>query len=114
MKSECCGNCNHSSKSVTVPKLYCHLTDELVELGNVRELVSKIQSQRKEAGFEVADHIHIFVKADSKFEAFALKYKAEIMQDTLADTLEVGKTDGFVKENDINGENVVVGLKKVQ
>ena len=106
------GFVSESDNGVTIV-LDTNLDEKLIDLGNVRELVSKIQAQRKEAGFEVADHIHIFVKADKEFEAFALKYKSEIMQDTLADMLEVGKSDGFVKENDINGENVVIGVKKV-
>jgi len=90
-----------------------NLTEELIELGRERELVSKIQSQRKEAGFDVADHIHICIKASAEFEAFAVKYQDMIMGDTLADTLTVSKVDGFTKENDINGDTVIISLKKV-
>ncbi len=89
-----------------------NLTDELIEKGNERELASKIQAQRKEAGFDVADHIHITLSASPEFEAFAQKYAKMIMADTLADTLSF-ELSGFIKENDINGENVKIGLRRV-
>ena len=90
-----------------------NLTEELIELGNVREFVSKIQAQRKEAGFDVADHINIYVQADISFEQFAVKYQEQIKKDTLADRLVVGKLEGYLKENDINGAIVKIGVQKV-
>lgn len=88
------------------------LTDKLVELGNVRELVSKIQAQRKEADFDVSDHITIYISASKEFSDFAEKYKAEIMKDTLADQLVLGTVQGFAKENDINGELITLGVER--
>ena len=88
------------------------LTDKLVELGNVRELVSKIQAQRKEADFDVSDHITIYISASKEFSDFAEKYKAEIMKDTLADQLVLGTVQGFAKENDINGELITIGVER--
>ena len=88
------------------------LTEKLVELGNVRELVSKIQAQRKEADFDVADHITIYLVANEEFSDFAKKYENEIKKDTLADALVFGETKGFVKENDINGEIITLGVER--
>ena len=88
------------------------LTDKLVELGNVRELVSKIQAQRKEADFDVSDHITIYISASKEFSDFAEKYKAEIMKDTLAGQLVLGTVQGFAKENDINGELITLGVER--
>lgn len=91
-----------------------NLTEELIEKGNERELASKIQTQRKEAGFDVADHINIYIKASKNFEDFALKYKNQIMADTLADSLTVSASQGYEKENDINGEKVLVSIERVK
>ena len=106
------GFVSQTDNGITVV-LDTNLTTELIELGNVREFVSKIQAQRKEAGFDVADHINIYVKAEGDFEQFALKYKNQITKDTLADSLTVGSVKGYQKENDINGVNVLVGVEKV-
>ena len=106
------GFVSQTDNGITVV-LDTNLTTELIELGNVREFVSKIQAQRKEAGFDVADHINIYVKAEGDFEQFALKYKNQITKDTLADSLTVGNVKGYQKENDINGVNVLVGVEKV-
>jgi len=89
------------------------LDQKLVELGNVRELVSKIQNQRKEAGFEVADHIRIYLQGSSEFMDFAKRYEQDIKGDTLSDELVVGTLKGFKRENDINGEAVTIGVEKV-
>ncbi len=89
------------------------LTDELIEEGFVRELVSKLQTMRKEAGFNVTDHIEITVSGGNKVADIALANIEEISSDTLADSLVVGDVFGFAKEWDINGENVTLGVKKV-
>ncbi len=86
------------------------LTDELIEEGFVRELVSKIQTMRKDAGFEVTDHIAISYNGSEKIDAIIEKYKGDIMADTLANEMNKG-ADGFVKEWDINGESVTLGVK---
>ena len=89
------------------------LTPELIEEGNVREIVSKIQTMRKEAGFEVMDHIVIYCDGSDKVAEILTRNKDSISEDTLADDIVTGKTDGFTKEQDINGENVTLGVKKV-
>ena len=89
------------------------LTPELIEEGNVREIVSKIQTMRKDAGFEVMDHIVIYCDGSDKVAEILTRNKDSISEDTLADDIVTGKTDGFTKEQDINGENVTLGVKKV-
>ena len=89
------------------------LTDELIEEGFVRELISKIQTMRKEAGFNVTDHIEITLQGSETVCNIATRKTADIMGDTLADSITVGNTLGFVKEWDINDENVTIGVKKV-
>ena len=89
------------------------LTEELIAEGFVRELISKIQTMRKEAGFNVTDHIEITINGSDTVTEIAKQYTADIAGDTLAESLTVGDTDGFVKEWDINGETVNIGVKKV-
>ncbi len=101
-----------SDKGVTVA-LDTTLTDELIEEGFVRELVSKIQTMRKDAGFNVTDHIEITLDGSERVIRIALNNKPEISADTLADTLEASAPMGFVKDWDINGEAVNIGVKKV-
>ncbi len=88
------------------------LTPELIEEGYVREVISKVQTMRKEAGFDVTDHITLYAMNNEKIEAIIEKFKAEISHDVLADELVLGNTDGSVKEWDINGENVTLAVKK--
>ena len=89
------------------------LTDELIAEGYVRELISKIQTMRKVAGFNVTDHIEITMSGSTTVTDIATKYSSVIASDTLADSLVINNPDGFVKEWDINGENVTIGVKKV-
>ena len=89
------------------------LTDELIAEGFVRELISKIQTMRKEAGFNVTDHIEITLSGSQTVTDIALKYKSDIAGDTLADSLNNTAPTGFVKEWDINGETVNIGVKKI-
>ncbi len=100
-----------SDRGVTVA-IDTVLTDELIEEGLVRELVSKIQTMRKEAGFNVTDHIAITIEGSEIVTAVALSKKKDIVGDTLADSLVVDAAEGFVKEWDINGERVTIGVKK--
>ncbi|GHV03168.1 isoleucine--tRNA ligase [Clostridia bacterium] len=89
------------------------LTDELIDEGYAREIVSKIQSMRKEAGFEVVDRITVEYAADGKLSR-VFASRPEIAADTLADTVAAGPAaDGFVKEWDINGEPLKLSVKKV-
>lgn len=101
-----------SDKGVTVA-IDTVLSEELIEEGFVRELISKIQTMRKEAGFRVTDHIEITLKGDPKIEAVALRKTAEITGDTLGDRLSVEEPQGFTKEWDINGYAVKLGVLKV-
>ncbi len=89
------------------------LTEELIAEGFVRELISKIQTMRKEAGFNVVDHITITLDGSSKVTDIAVKYSADIMGDTLADTLNADTPKGYTKDWDINGENVTIGVEKI-
>lgn len=68
---------------------------------------------RKDAGFEVMDHIVIYCDGSDKVAEILTRNKDSISEDTLADDIVTGKTDGFTKEQDINGENVTLGVKKV-
>jgi isoleucyl-tRNA synthetase len=89
------------------------LTDELVEEGFVREIISKIQTMRKEAGFEVMDHIIVSVTGNEKIAAIMNTNKDTICGDVLADTLTDDAIEGFAKEWNINGETVTLTVQKV-
>ena len=91
-----------------------HLTPELEEEGNVREIVSKVQTMRKEAGFEVTDHIRIFVAEGAEVEAIAARNAGSIATDTLAESVETGRLAGYTKQWDINGKQAVFGVEKVE
>ena len=89
------------------------LTTELIEEGFVREIVSKIQTMRKDADFCVTDHITVSLSGSQNVIDIALKKSEEIVGDTLCDSLKCETPDGFVKEWDINGEKLTIGIKKV-
>ena len=89
-----------------------NLTPELVEEGLVRELVSKIQTMRKEAGFEVMDKITVSAKGNDKIDAILKKYESEIRDEVLAVKVEYGIVSGYSKEWSINGETVTLGVEK--
>ena len=101
-----------SDRGITVA-IDTTLTKELIEEGFVRELISKIQTMRKEAGFNVTDHISVTLSGSDKVAEIALNKKDDIASDTLADSLTAAEPDGYVKEWDINGEKVSIGVKKV-
>lgn len=88
-----------------------NLTPELIEEGFVREIVSKVQTMRKEAGFEVTDHIVLSHHGNSLIEGIFSKHGAEIAADTLADSIKLGSA-GYVKDWEINGESVTLGVEK--
>ncbi len=89
------------------------LTDELIEEGFVREIISKLQTMRKEADFQVMDHIVVYVKGNEKIAGIVQKNLPVIENDTLADIVKLEEMDGYVKEWDINGETVILGVKRV-
>ena len=88
-----------------------NLTPELIEEGFVREIVSKVQTMRKEAGFEVTDHIVLSHHGNSLIEGIFARHGAEIAADTLADSIKLGAS-GYVKDWEINGESVTLGVEK--
>ena len=88
-----------------------NLTPELIEEGFVREIVSKVQTMRKEAGFEVTDHIVLSHHGNSLIEGIFAGHGAEISADTLADSIKLGSA-GYVKDWEINGESVTLGVEK--
>ena len=101
-----------SDRGITVA-IDTTLTKELIEEGFVRELISKIQTMRKEAGFNVTDHINVTVEGSKKVTDIALSKKADIAGDTLADGITAAKPAGYTKDWDINGEKVTIGVEKV-
>ncbi|MBQ3888606.1 MAG: isoleucine--tRNA ligase, partial [Clostridia bacterium] len=98
-----------SDRGVTVA-LDTTLTDELVEEGYVNELISKIQTMRKDSGFEVTDRIDVTLTGNDKLFAVAEKNRDAIATVVLADSITAGGTAGHVKEWDINGERVTIGV----
>ena len=101
-----------TDRNVTVV-LDTQLTEELIEEGFVREIISKIQTMRKEADFEVMDHIVLSMKGNDKLKAITEKNAESVKKDVLAEEVIFGSTDGYVKEWNINGETVTLGVKKV-
>ena len=89
-----------------------NLTPELLEEGFVREIISKIQTMRKEAGFEVMDKINIYVDKNDKVIEILQRNKEEITSEVLANEVIFGKINGYCKEWNINGENVELGVEK--
>ena len=89
-----------------------HLTPELLEEGFVRELVSKIQTMRKEAGFEVMDRIKVYAEGNEKLEKIMQDNKEAISGDVLADEFVFGSTGGYTKSWKINSEPVTLGVEK--
>ena len=87
-----------------------NLTSELIEEGFVREIISKIQTMRKEAGFEVMDKIHVYAKDNQRIMDIMENHRDEIMSEVLAEEITLNETDGYVKEWSINKENVVLGV----
>ena len=105
------GYVTEGDNEVTVV-LDTNLTPELLEEGFVRELISKIQTMRKEAGFEVMDKIKVSYEANEKIKAIFEKYGTQIAGEVLADIVTEGKGNGYEKEWDINGEHVSLGVEK--
>ena len=101
-----------TDRGVTVV-LDTRLTPELIEEGFVREIISKIQSMRRDADFDVTDHIAVTMEGSEKVCEIAQKYVDAISRDVLADSLTVGKAEGVVSQWDINGEDAVFGVAKI-
>ena len=105
------GYVSEADQNVTVV-LDTNLTPELIDEGFVRELVSKIQTMRKEAGFEVTDHIVVYESGNEKLAELTKKFEVQIKKDVLADEIIIGQMDGYTKEWNINGETVTLGVVK--
>ncbi len=88
------------------------LTPELIEEGFVYEIISKIQTMRKEADFEVMDHIDIYVNDNDKIVAIINRNSVAIKEKVLAETIIAGELKGYIKEWNINGEKVNLGVEK--
>ena len=105
------GYISEGDNSITVV-LDTNLTPELVEEAFVREIISKIQTMRKEAGFEVMNHINVFQDENEVIAGILKKYTDEIKGEVLADNIMLGQTGGYAKEWNINGEKVMLGVEK--
>ena len=87
------------------------LTPELVEEGFVREIISKLQTMRKENGFEVTDRITVFAAGNDKLTDILSRNEDMVKSIVLCNGITYGSTDGFIKEWNINGENITLGVK---
>jgi len=103
-----------SDHGITVV-LDTRLTPELIEEGYVREIVSKIQTMRKEADFEVMDHIRVTMRGSEKLDDIAQKNEARIRKEVLCDDLQINaEPTGYVKDWNVNGEDVSFGVEKLK
>lgn len=107
------GFVSETDKDVTVV-LDTNLSPELIEEGYVREIISKIQTMRKEAGFEVMDNIKVYYSGSSEIEKVISNNSAEISGDVLAIEIISGKADGYEKEWNINGEKVIITVYRIK
>ena len=105
------GYVSQADHGVTVV-LDTNLTPALLEEGFVREIISKVQTMRKEAGFEVTDHITVYEEGNDKIKEVMTKYTDEIKNVVLADDMCLDAEGGYSKEWDINGEKVRLGVEK--
>ena len=101
-----------SDKGITVV-MDTNLTPELLEEGFIREVISKLQTMRKDAGFEVMDKIHVTVSGNDKISALIDKNAAQITKIVLAEDITEGEAKGFTKEWNINGEQVTLGVERI-
>ena len=80
----------------------------------MRELTSKIQTMRKEAGFEVMDRITVYADGNDRITAILKRYSDQISNDVLASRIVTGSIHGYEKTWNVNGENVTLGVEKVE
>ena len=90
-----------------------NLTPELIEEGNVREIISKIQTMRKDSGFEVMDNIRVSFSGNAEIEKIAERNAREIADETLANEVLFNTPLTFSKEWNVNGETVTISVEKV-
>ena len=106
------GYISDSDHGITVV-LDTNLTPELLEEGFVREVISKIQTMRKDAGFEVMNHIRVSMQDNDTVKANVQKNETEIKSEVLADEVSYDSAKGFTKQWNINGEEVLLGVEKL-
>ena len=106
------GYISDSDHGITVV-LDTNLTPELLEEGFVREVISKVQTMRKDAGFEVMDHIRVSMQDNDKVKEIVQKNETQIKSEVMADEITYDKAAGFTKEWSINGEKVTLGVEKL-
>ena len=106
------GYVSDSDHGITVV-LDTNLTPELLEEGFVREIISKVQTMRKDAGFEVMDHIRVSMQDNDKVRKVIQDNEAQIKSEVLADEVSYDGAKGSVKEWSINGEKVTFGVEKL-
>ena len=106
------GYVSESDNDITVV-LDTNLTPELIEEGYVREIISKVQTMRKEAGFEVMDKIKISLSGNDVIEGIFRAHEADIKSEVLAEDVVYTETAGYVKEWKINSEKVTLGVEKI-
>ena len=106
------GYVSESDHTITVV-LDTNLTPELIEEGFVRELVSKTQTMRKEAGFEVMDKIRVYAKDNNKIVSIMKNHGDEIKSEVLAEEIVTGETKGYEKEWNINSEKVTMAVERI-
>ena len=105
------GYVSENNNNITVV-LDTNLTEELIEEGYVREIISKVQTMRKEADFEVMDKINIYIAENDKITQIMEKNKDKIMSEVLANDVIFGTIGGYNKQWNINGEDVSIGVEK--
>ena len=106
------GYVSSSERDVTVV-LDTNLSEELLMEGFVREIISKIQTRRKEAGFEVTDHIEISMRGNDKVAGIVKENEATVKSEVMADAVSYDNASGYVKEWNINGEKVTLGVTRL-
>ena len=106
------GYVSDTDRGITVV-LDTNLTPELLEEGFVREIISKVQTMRKDAGFEVMDHIRVSMQDNDKVQQVISSNDAQIKSEVLADEVAYNGAKGFTKEWNINGEKVTLGVEKL-
>ena len=97
----------------TTVVLDTNLTDELIKEGFMREIISKVQTMRKEAGFEVMNRIAITYEGSEKLYDVINEFGDVICHDCMAESIEQRTPDGYVKQWDINGEPLNIGVKRI-
>ena len=101
-----------SDRGVTVV-LDTALTEELIREGFVREIISKLQTMRKEAGFNVTDHIQVYCQGSGKVQQVLEENQEAILHDVLGDACHFDALEGYTAQQDVNGETVTFGVKRV-